>query len=260
VVYPPNLLGYHNQFSGTDLQRSSDLQQMLDNSDTKAIIFARGGYGSVRTLQGINFEPFEKSPKWLVGYSDITVFHSYVNTQCRVETLHAPMPINLNNPNFDIECFSILGQALFGQLKEYAFSSHPMNRLGETTAELVGGNLSVLYSLRGTPADLNTSNKILFIEDLDEYLYHIDRMMMNLKYGNKLNNLKGIIVGSFTEMKDNNTPFGKDAYEIIADVCSGLDIPFCFGFEAGHALKNLPLYFGRQVKLSVTEKGCKISF
>ena len=259
VVTGNNLFRKNNQFSGTDDERSADLQAFLDNPQIKAIVSVRGGYGSVRTLQGLNFDKFKLQPKWIIGYSDITVFHSYINNQLQIESLHAPMPFNYGKDNADWDSIETSFNILFGNIPEYSFVSNSLNRQGRAEGTLIGGNLSVLYSLRGTPAEFNHQGTILFIEDIDEYLYHIDRMMMNLSYGSKLNGLKAVIVGDMTDMKDNTIPFGKNAYEIISSILSPLNIPVCFGFPAGHGLINKPLIMGRNVILDVGAT-CNLKF
>jgi muramoyltetrapeptide carboxypeptidase len=259
VVFGKNLFCSQNQFAGTDEERAADFQQMLDDESVKAIICIRGGYGSVRTLQGLDFSKFIKNPKWIVGYSDVTVFHSYVNQNLGIETLHSAMPFNFQTDEYDKESVSLMKDFLFGNIHDYKFEGHELNKKGNATGTLIGGNLSVIYSLRGTPAEINTEGKILFIEDIGEYLYHIDRMMMNLKYGGKLNGLKGLIVGDMTEMTDNKVPFGKTPNEIIADVMCDINIPVCYGFKAGHGDKNLPLLLGREITLDVAET-CQLNF
>ncbi len=259
VINGANLYKKQNQFAGSDHERAADLQKFLDDPAIKAIICVRGGYGSIRTLQYLNFEKFCRNPKWIAGYSDITVFHSFINTNLGIETLHSPMIFNFGKSDTDIDSINKTFDFLFGNISGYNFESHNLNVKGLAKGRLTGGNLSVLYSLRGTPADIDTKDRILFVEDLDEYLYHIDRMMMNLKYGNKLMELKGVIVGEMSEMKDNTIPFGKNAYEIIADVLSEMDIPVCFGFPAGHGKKNWPLILGREVILEVG-KSCSLRF
>jgi muramoyltetrapeptide carboxypeptidase len=259
VVPGANLFLKHNQYSGSDIERTDDFQQFLDNPEIKAIVSVRGGYGSVRTLQNINFRKFIKKPKWIVGYSDITVFHSYINNHLGIETLHAPMAFNIGKESYDKESVQKTFEILLGHPQNYLFESNPLNCQGKAKGVLIGGNLSVIYSLRGTPADLNTQGKLLFLEDIDEYLYHIDRMMMNLKYGGKLLNLRAVIVGSFTDMRDNATPFGKNAFEIISENLSELGIPVCFDFPAGHGTKNLPLILGREVILNLG-KVCELKF
>lgn len=250
VVLGEKLFGKQDQFSGSDAERTSDIQEFLDDVSVKAIICARGGYGSVRLLRHLDFKHFAKHPKWFVGYSDITVFHSAIHN-LGIQSLHAPMVFNLNKPDANIADFDCLIDILTGNKPASTFTSHPLNRHGKAKGILVGGNLSVLYSLRGTPYDINTHGKIIFLEDIDEYLYHIDRMMMNLKLGGKLANIRGIIVGGMTDMKDNNVPFGKNAFEIIADQTSDVFIPVCFDFPAGHGSVNTPLIFGKEVVLEI---------
>jgi len=201
-------LSQFHQFAATDEERASDLQSMLDNPEIKAIICSRGGYGSLRTLELIDWTNFIKHPKWIVGFSDVTVLHSKLNL-LGISSIHGVMPKYFYDDEVTSQSFNYLLDSLTGKPIEYQIPTNSLNRNGETTGELVGGNLSMLYSLRGTPYDIDTAGKILFIEDLDEYLYHVDRMMMNLKVGEKLSKLAGLIVGSFTCMKDNDTPFGK---------------------------------------------------
>jgi muramoyltetrapeptide carboxypeptidase len=246
-----NIYLSNNQFSGTDAQRCSDFQAMLDDTEVKAIISARGGYGAVRIIDELDFTHFKKQPKWIIGYSDITVFHSHVHMHYNTETLHAVMPINFNK---DAESLGLLKKTLFGDDISYTIDAHPLNKKGESTGMIIGGNLSLLYALASTPSDINTDGKILFLEDLDEYLYHIDRMMMQLKRSGKLAKLKGLLIGGFSEMKDNTIPFGKTAEEIITDALKDYNYPVCFGFPAGHSDKNYPLYLGRNIALSVKEK------
>jgi muramoyltetrapeptide carboxypeptidase len=246
-----NIFSIQNQFAGSDAQRIADYQDMLDDTEVKAIIAARGGYGSVRIIDELNFSCFKKNPKWIIGYSDVTVMHSHIHTNIGIETLHATMPISFNK---DAESLALLKKALFGEELSYSISSTPLNRKGESKGVLVGGNLSLLYALAVTPSDIDTKGKILFLEDLDEYLYHIDRMMMQLKRSGKLSGLKGLVIGDLSDMKDNTIPFGKTAEEIILDAVKEYNYPVCFGFPAGHGIKNYPLYLGREVELSVKEK------
>ncbi|MBA3706658.1 MAG: LD-carboxypeptidase [Bacteroidetes bacterium] len=255
VVLSKNLFKSNNQFSGKDEERTADLQGMLDDTSIKAIISARGGYGTLRIIDKINFEKFKKNPKWIIGYSDITVLHSHIHN-LGIETLHATMPINFTKNK---EATESLRKVLFGEKLNYEIKSHPLNRKGNATGQLVGGNLSLLHALTGSVSDIDTKGKILFIEDLDEYLYHIDRMMLNLKRAGKLKNLKGLVVGGMNDMKDNAIPFGKTAEEIILDAVKEYKYPVCFNFPAGHVERNLTLYLGRKVKLNVDEN-CKLTF
>jgi len=239
------------QFAGNDETRRHDFQAMLDNAEIKAIFSARGGYGAVRIIDKLDFSLFKRHPKWIVGYSDVTVFHSHIHKHTGVETLHCTMPINFEK---DTESLQLLKKALFGEPLSYNYDNLLLNRAGEAEGVLVGGNLSLLYALAATPSDIDTDGKILFLEDLDEYLYHIDRMMMQLKRSGKLAKLKGLVIGSFSEMKDNTVPFGKTAEEIIADAVKEYNYPVCFGFPAGHGQKNYPLFLGRTAKLTVGKK------
>lgn len=246
-----------NQFAGTDLQRTSDFQQLLDNPKVKAIWCARGGYGTVRIVDALDFTAFKKHPKWIVGYSDITVLHNHIHN-FGIETLHATMPLDVVKSTK--ESLTSLKNSLFGKYLNYEIYSSEENKTGVASGELVGGNLSILYSLLGSESSLNTDGKILFIEDLDEYLYHIDRMLMNLKRNGYFTNLKGLIVGGMTNMHDNAIPFGKNAKEIILDIVSTNHFPVVFDFPAGHLIDNNALTFGKKVMMEVDEKKTKLSF
>ncbi len=250
VVLGKNLFNTNNQYAGTDAERAEDLQTMLDDRSVKAVISARGGYGTVRIIDKLDFTQFKNNPKWMIGYSDITVLHSHIHN-LGIETIHATMLINFTKNK---EATDSLRKVLFGETINYETESNELNRNGNAEGELIGGNLSLLYALTGSVSDINTGGKILFIEDLDEYLYHIDRMMMNLKRSGKLDNLEGLIVGGMTDMKDNTIPFGKTAEEIILDSVREYNYPVCFNFPAGHIDRNLALHFGRKVMLSVGAK------
>jgi muramoyltetrapeptide carboxypeptidase len=251
-----NIYSSHNQFAGTDEERTSDMQQMLNDDEVKAIISARGGYGSVRIIDKLDFTKFSKNPKWVAGFSDITVFHNHIQTHLGIQTLHCTMPFNFGK---DAASTELLRKALLGDINEYIIGNQSLNKQGESTGILCGGNLSILYSLAGTQSDINTSGKILFLEDVDEYLYHIDRMMMQLKRSGKLDNLAGLIIGSFSDMKDNTIPFGKTIEQIILEAVEEYKYPVCFGFPAGHGLKNFPLYLGREYELMVDDKNVTLS-
>jgi muramoyltetrapeptide carboxypeptidase len=255
-----NLFASLNQFAGTDEQRTEDFQNALDNPDVKIIWFARGGYGTVRIIDKIDWSGFRKNPKWLIGYSDVTVIHSHVHRHCGIETLHAPMIFTLKKiTNAAAESVE---DALFGNPLHYVFPENiysDMNRSGETKGQLIGGNLSILYSMLASQTDIDMKGKILFIEDIDEYLYHIDRMMMALKRAGKLENLAGLIVGGMTDMKDNKVRFNKSAEEIIAEAVAGYSFPVLYGFPAGHIPDNRALIFGREVTMKV-DGDSEISF
>ena len=245
-----------NQLAGTDVQRAADFQAQLDNPNIKAIWCVRGGYGTVRMLDLLDFTAFIKNPKWIVGFSDVTVLHNHLNTM-GFKSIHGIMPISSKSTKLAKETLRI---ALFGEPLSYKIAPHPMNRFGKGTGELVGGNLSILYSVLGSKSAINCDNKILFIEDLDEYLYHIDRMLMNLKRCGCLENLNGIIVGAMTKMKDNDIPWGKNALEIIEDITENYKIPIVFNFPAGHIADNRALILGSSVSMEVDKNGTKLVF
>jgi muramoyltetrapeptide carboxypeptidase len=260
VVFGENLYQQHHQFAGKDEERAEDFVQMIMDPDIKAILCVRGGYGTIRILEKLNSTIIQKNPKWVIGYSDITVLHSYYNKVIGCETIHASMPVNCKINTLQNDTWQKLRKVLQGDMIDYDIPGHEFNRTGKTSARLVGGNLSVLFSLRGTFCDVDTDDKILFLEDLDEYLYHLDRMMMNLKIAGKLKKLKGLIIGGMTEMKDNNVPFGKTAYEIIADAVNDYEYPVVYNFPAGHCEPNLPLIMGRNVILDVKPDKARLEF
>ncbi len=261
VKYGSNLFNEYHQFSGTIEQRVSDLQEALNDADSKAVFCARGGYGTVQLIDEINFKKFQQHPKWVVGYSDVTVLHSHINQVFGIETLHATMPINVTKFS-DKENVDKLYKALFGiELSfEFQLENGSSSFKGEITAPIVGGNLSILYSLNGSLSEINSKDKILFIEDLDEYLYHIDRMMMNLKRSKILKGCVAVFVGGMSDMNDNTIPFGNTAKEIILDNLKELDIPIIFGVPAGHTAKNLPLILNRPATLSVKNNKALLTF
>jgi muramoyltetrapeptide carboxypeptidase len=254
VVRAENLYKQHRQFGGTDDQRTADMQAMLDNDDIRAIVCARGGYGTVRIIDKLDFRKFAGKPKWIAGYSDVTALHSHIESQYGIETLHAPMPFSFNNDNDSIASFESLRRALFGGNLSYETEAGRFSGKGMAQAPITGGNLSMLYSISGSASECDTAGKILFIEDLDEYLYHVDRMMQQLKRSGKLANLAGLIVGSMSKMRDNQVPFGKTAQEIIAEAVKEYDYPVLFDFPAGHDALNQTLILGRTVNLEVGEK------
>ncbi len=250
--------GRNFQFSGTDAERLSDLQEALDDPDARAIFCTRGGYGLIRIIDKPDFSGFRKHPKWLVGYSDITILHHRLHT-LGFKSIHGVMCRHFLDENgLPTTDLLDLEKVLSGEKVHYEFPGMPLNRRGKTTGIMTGGNLSLVYSLKGTPYDPDIAGKILFIEDTSEYLYHIDRMMVSLRLAGKLDNLAGLIVGQFTENKDNEEPFGKTAEEIICDAVKDYDFPVCFGFPAGHGQPNLPLVMGARWKLTVSEKICSL--
>lgn len=254
VVLGDHLYSSYNQFAGSDEQRQFDFQQMLDDSSVRAIICSRGGYGTVRIIDRLDFTKFLRNPKWIVGYSDVTVLHSHIHRHFGVETLHAIMPVNFREKCDGSPSLNSLKKALFGKELVYRFPAEQYSRKGSCRGQLVGGNLSILYSLTNTRSDISTNGKILFLEDLDEYLYHIDRMMMNLRRSGKLEGLAGLIIGGMTKMHDNEVPYDKTANEIIAEAVEDYPYPVCYNFPAGHLDDNRALILGREVTLDVNEE------
>lgn len=246
-----------NQLAGADWQRATDFQEMLDNPKIKAIWTAKGGYGTVRIIDRIDFTKFRKKPKWIVGFSDVTVLHSHINTM-GIETLHGMMAVSAKTATpYAIES---LRKSLFGEKLEYHIPKHPYNKSGKVKGEIVGGNLSVLYSILGSKSEADYKGKILFIEDLDEYLYHIDRMMMNLKRNGCFDGIKGLIIGGMTEMNDNDIPWGKDALQIVQDVLKDYDFPIIYNFPAGHMKDNRALILGETVLMDVNDTESLVKF
>lgn len=245
-------------FAGSDLLRTKDLQEALDNPEIKAILFARGGYGTVRIIDNIDFTRFLRNPKWLCGYSDITVIHTHVNHVLAVQTLHSTMPIKFTDCS--TEALESLRKSLFGEPLVYEFISHPMNKPGKTVTQISGGNLSILYSLTGTNTTFSFNHKTLFIEDLDEYYYHVDRMMMNLKRAGKLKNIDALLVGGFSDMKDTDVSFEKDSYAIISEYVKDVDIPVAFDIPCGHIFDNRTIPFGKSCLISINNDHTIIDF
>ena len=255
VVLGINLFQEDDQFSGTVVQRTADLQSMIDDDIVKAILCARGGYGTVQIIDSIDFTNLKKNSKWIVGYSDVTVLHSHLNN-LGIASLHATMPINFESNTKG--SLSSLKNSLFGNLNRIECKTHPLNKFGKIEGDIVGGNLSILYSLLGSQSNIDTIGKILFIEDLDEYLYHIDRMMMNLKRNGMLGKLKGLIVGGMSDMNDNSIPFGKTAEQIILECTKNYDFPICFGFPAGHLSDNRGVILGINSVLEISKNGVSL--
>ncbi|WP_062056919.1 S66 peptidase family protein [Aquimarina longa] len=241
----------YNQFAGSDKERALDFQNMLDDKDIKAIWCARGGYGTVRIIDHIDFTTFLKQPKWIIGYSDITVLHSHIHN-LGVSTVHALMPIDIHNNT--IMSIDSLRDAIFGKKMKYTIPSSKKNSLGNCKGQLVGGNLSILYSLCGSTSSIDTTGKILCIEDLDEYLYHIDRMLLNLKRNGYFENLSGLIVGGMTKMHDNRIPFGKKVKKIILDVVKEYNFPIAFNFPMGHIEDHRALILGEEISLEIDKE------
>jgi len=253
VIIGKSVMSEFHQFAGTDDVRAKDFQLMLENPEIKAIFSARGGYGSSRLLDSIDFSVFQQSPKWVVGFSDITAVLSHIHT-LKIESLHATMP-KLFLQEGGEKSLESLRKILFGETLDYQVNSQEMNRLGFAKGQLIGGNLAILSHIFGSKSDIIYDGKILFLEDVNEYLYSIDRMMIQLKRAGKLKNLAGLIVGHFSDCQDNNVPFGKTADEIIQEAVAEYDFPVCYGFPVGHEPENWAMPVGREVILEVKTDG-----
>jgi muramoyltetrapeptide carboxypeptidase len=240
-----------NYFSGTDEERLNDFQQMLDDDEVKAVFCARGGYGIGRIVEQINFKKFGRSPKWIIGFSDVTILHSHIYSNYKTTTLHAPMASAFTDEGYKNEFVMSLKNALEGKKTKYQCKAHEFNKRGEAVGDLVGGNLSLLAHLVGSSSDIKTKGRILFLEDVGEYLYNIDRMFYQLKRSGHFDKLAGLIIGGFTDIKDTERPFGKTVYEIIHDVVKEYDYPVCFDFPVSHGKENYALKVGAGCKLKV---------
>jgi muramoyltetrapeptide carboxypeptidase len=258
VVLGDTVTASYHQFAGDDNMRACDLQRFIDDDSTKAIIAARGGYGTIRMIDKVDFSRFAQAPKWLIGFSDITVLHTHLFANYGAQTIHGQMPVNI--PDASKHSLDTLRMALFGEALSYQYHAHGLNRSGESSGILVGGNLSLLVSVAGSVSDIDYAGKILFIEDVGEYLYSVDRMLRCLKRAGKLIQLAGLVVGGFTDMKDNDIPFGQTIPEIIMNIVQEYNYPVCFDFPAGHIPDNCSLIFGREVQLSVQEQDVSLKF
>lgn len=247
-VFDERLFAEHHIFAGDDAFRAAVFQEYLDNEEIEAIWLARGGYGGIRIIDKLDFTKFMQHPKWIAGFSDSTVIHGKLQ-RLGIPSLHAPMPFYFANKTDEAK--QSLFDALTGKPLHYELPPHPQNRLGEMEGEIVGGNLSVLYGMMGSDTFPETDGKILFIEEVDEYIYHIDRMMRALKRAEKLAKLKGLIVGGLTQIHDNAHPFGQTAEEVIAEVVKDYGYPVCFGFPAGHFDDNRAMVLGQKATLTI---------
>lgn len=264
-IYDDRLFEVNHIFAGDDEFRAAVIQEYMDDENIDAIWLARGGYGSVHIIDKLDFSKFLQHPKWIIGFSDTTVFHGKLN-RLGCPSIHASMPYCFENKTIDAK--QSLFDVVMGKPLKYEFPTHPLNRKGNVEGEIVGGNLSVLYSMMGSDTFPETEEKILFIEEVDEYIYHIDRMMRALKRADKLANLKAIVVGGLTQIHDNADPFGQSVEEVIADAVKEYDYPLCFGFPAGHFSDNRAIVFGQKVRIEITSpsqsdsshSGCVSSF
>ncbi|MEO7308077.1 MAG: LD-carboxypeptidase [Ferruginibacter sp.] len=246
-----------NYFSGTDEVRRNEMQAMLDDNNIKAILCGRGGYGVTRIIDELDFTAFEQNPKWIIGFSDITVLHAHLYSKINTASLHAPMASAFNEG--ENKYIKSLHKAITGKKSKYICAAHPYNKTGTATAELIGGNLSLLVHLSGTVSDINTENKILFIEDIGEHIYNIDRMLYQLKRSGKLDKLAGLIVGGFTDMLDTERPFGKKVNKLIKEITAAYDYPVCFNFPVSHTKENYALKIGVNYTLKISKNKTQLS-
>lgn len=256
VVIGKTIGSTNNYFAGTDSFRFEELQDFLDNPEIRAIVFARGGYGTIQIIDKLDFSGFLKAPKWLCGFSDLTVLHNHLLRNFNIAVIHGPMAKTLKNN----QSAAFLLEILTGRLKTYHIPPNPNNIPGVANGNIIGGNLSVLNSLCGSKSDFDPNGNILFLEDISEYYYQIDRMLWAIRRSKDCSLLNGVIVGDFSRIKDNQRTFGKNIYELITSHFEGYNIPLMFGFHAGHNVKNYPFYMGSPVRLTVGEKKCRIDF
>lgn len=251
VVVGKTVHSSYRQYAGSDELRAQDFQSMLDNDEIKAVFAARGGYGCVRMIDLVNFSHFAAKPKWIIGFSDVTVIHSHIHRNFGIPTIHGQMPITI--PDATKESLLSLKDTLFGEMPSYEYQSEHTNIAGEGEGVVIGGNLALLVNVLGSVSDVDYDGKILFIEDVGEFYYSIDRMLWTLKRAGKLKNLKGLLVGGFTNLKDNKVPFGITLEELILEIVGEYGYPVAFDFPAGHIDNNYTLIFGAQASLSVNE-------
>ena len=242
----------HHYFSGTDEERLADLQQMRDDKSIQAILCGRGGYGLSRLIDRLSFRQLKKYPKWIIGFSDITVLHAHLYQQVKMASLHAPMAAAFSKP--DLSSVFTLKKALLGKKQIYTCVPHPFNRAGKFTGPLIGGNLSLVAHLIGSPSALHTKGAILFLEDIGEYVYNIDRMLIQLKRSGVFDKLGGLIIGGFTDCKDTEIPFGLTVTEVIRNQVQEYSFPVCFDFPVSHDTANVALKHGLPYELSVSTR------
>jgi len=249
VILGQSVYAEDHQFAGSDALRTSDLQTFLDDPLIKAIIAGRGGYGTVRIIDELDFENFRQNPKWIVGFSDITVLLAHLFAQQKMQSMHAQMPYTFEDSTPD--ALLSLKKALFGEHQLYSYESIFKNRTGDCRGTLVGGNLTLLCMLQGSASEVDFDDKILFLEDVGEHEYSIDRMIRMLKRAGKLAKLKGLIIGAFNEIEEEQIPFGQTADEVIWELIKEYDYPVCFNFPTGHIENNLTMIVGAEVELKI---------
>ncbi|WP_374948432.1 LD-carboxypeptidase [Mucilaginibacter sp.] len=258
VVLGDTVNASYHQFAGDDDLRANDLQKFINDDSIKAIFAARGGYGTIRIVDKVDFSPLAQNPKWLIGFSDITLLHAHLLANLALPCIHGQMPLNI--PDASAYSLETLRMALFGDPLAYQIEPNSLNRLGDGEGILIGGNLSLLIAINGSVSDMDYAGKVLFLEDVGEYLYAVDRMLRSLKRANKLKDLAGLIIGGFTDLKDNEIPFGQTLPQMVMDVVGDYSYPVCFDFPAGHLPNNCSLVLGKKIKLSVKTQQVNISY
>ena len=260
VIIGKNVFNNYGHFSGTDKERTKDFQRALDDKTISAIWCARGGYGAMRIIDDLDYSEYLKSPKWIIGYSDITAIHNDLHI-LGSESIHSIMCKSLEDKDINNDrSIQALKDVLFGNKLSYNFNNKPENKLGKTSGQIVGGNLTLLHGLIGSKSSINTAGKILFIEDLGEYHYHIDRMLISLKRAGYFDNCNGLVVGDFSDLRKNTTPFGKNIKEIILDAVKEFNFPVLFDFPAGHEELNMPIILGRNIIMDINSSKSTIEF
>ncbi|NRD22044.1 LD-carboxypeptidase [Winogradskyella litoriviva] len=260
VIVGKHVFSKANHFAGTDDERCEDLQNAMDNPKISAIWCARGGYGTVRVLDKLNYTEFKKNPKWVIGYSDITALHNQIHNK-GFQSLHALMCVSLTKDLSEVkEAISTFKSAIFGNPENYTLEGSKYNRIGETSGEIVGGNLTMLHTMLGSDTSLDTTDKILFIEEIGEYKYHIDRMLQSMKRAGYFDNLKGLVVGDMTKMRKNTTLWGTSVEQLILDALAEYDFPIAFNMPAGHEKDNRALVLGKTVGLKVTKAKSEVIY
>ena len=260
VIIGKNVFNNYGHFSGTDKERTKDFQRALDDKTISAIWCARGGYGAMRIIDDLDYTEYLKTPKWIIGYSDITAIHNDLHI-LGSESIHSIMCKSIEDKDINNDrSIQALKDVLFGNKLSYNFNNKPENKLGKTSGQIVGGNLTLLHGLIGSKSSINTDGKILFIEDLGEYHYHIDRMLISLKRAGYFDNCNGLVVGDFSDLRENTTPFGKNIKEIILDAVKEFNFPVLFDFPAGHEELNMPIILGRNIIMDVNSSKSTIEF
>ncbi len=259
VIIGDNIYNRNGHFAGTDKERIKDLQKVLDNKSIKAIWCVRGGYGTIRIIDHLNFEKFSKNPKWIIGFSDITVLHNKLNIM-GYESIHGMMISNIDEIKADHKSLIKLKSTLFGDDLNYVIKSNKENKIGKSNGIITGGNLTLIHSTIGSNIEISTNNKILFFEEIGEHIYKIDRMLYTLKRAGYFDECKGLIIGQISDIKTNSTEFGMTINELILDLLKEYNFPIIFDFPAGHEIDNYPIILGRNINIKVKKSKTEVKF